>query len=81
MCSAYAPNPEASAEAYQNPWQETLLRQAECVNSSSQRKLMLLKVSEQSIVQIFERCHELEVVDLVPSRWTAAQDLLLWHLV
>lgn len=30
---------------------------------------------------MFERCHELEVVDLVPARWTAAQDLLLWHLV
>lgn len=44
-------------------------------------QLSLMQVSEQSIVQVFERCHELEVVDLVPSRWTAAQDLLLWHLV
>lgn len=47
----------------------------------TQEAVCLSQVSEQSIVQVFERCHELEVVDLVPARWTAAQDLLLWHLV
>ena len=32
-------------------------------------------------MQVFERCHELEVVDIVPARWTAAQDMLLWQTV
>ncbi len=39
------------------------------------------QVSERAIVQVFERCHELEVVDIVPARWHAAQDLLLWQTV
>ncbi len=39
------------------------------------------QVSERAIVQVFERCHELEVIDIVPARWHAAQDLLLWQTV
>ena len=38
-------------------------------------------MSERAIVQVFERCHELEVVDIVPARWNPAQDLLLWQTV
>ena len=40
-----------------------------------------MQVSERAIVQVFERCHELEVVDIVPARWNPAQDLLLWQTV
>ena len=32
-------------------------------------------------MQVFERCHELEVIDIVPARWHAAQDLLQWQTV
>ena len=43
--------------------------------------VLVMQVSERSIVQVFERCHELEVVDIVPARWGAAQDMLLWQTV
>ena len=42
---------------------------------------LVIQVSERSIVQVFERCHELKVVDIVPARWSAAQDMLLWQTV
>lgn len=42
---------------------------------------MLLQVSERAIVQVFERCHELEIVNIVPARWSAVQDMLLWQTV
>lgn len=43
--------------------------------------VLVMQVSERSIVQVFERCHELEVVDIVPARWSAVQDMLLWQTV
>ena len=51
-----------------------------CAPSKSHRA-SAKQVSERAIVQVFERCHELEVVDIVPARWSAAQDLLLWQTV
>lgn len=64
----------------QNP-QECMLIIASRDKCPEDIVLMRLQVSERSIVQVFERCHELEIVNIVPATWSAVQDMLLWQTV